>query len=349
MDDSAAGIIVNLTHSGGNVSAFGNNLTDLCGNQTPCTGNVTMVHSVTHLEIYTAFFFSVVFVILLLLILWVCKRSVEKNFSFWDLIMDDKWKPSLASFQFFVWTVIISFSYLFIELLRLRAGIITFPESFPANLLLLMGISVAVPIASEKIAPYIRCETPVDRPDVLPRLETMFMDNDKLTLSRVQMFLWTMIAVILYIYLLFNTVFAFANDVTTLGIPDIDVTLVVLMGLSQGAYLGNKLISQPPAKSLEPVCEMESTSSVIITMIQPDCGRPGQEISIFGKGFGNKKDGVWFNNQRIPESEITDWADDRIDLRIPVNQPSGAFIQGKYEIKVANRGDLSAPALFILY
>jgi hypothetical protein len=57
------------------------------------------------------------------------------------------------------------------------------------------------------------------------------------------MFLWTWIGIGLYIVVLFSTVFSPATlaDPNLLELPDIDPTLVILMGLSQGAFIGGKL------------------------------------------------------------------------------------------------------------
>lgn len=331
------------------------NITGLCANVTAAAQNATLVHAVTRGDVLFILAGAVGLVIVFSAFLGFCIRHVSADFRYSDLILDDSWKPSLAIFQFFVWTLIISFSYLFNELLRLKAGVTTFPESPPSNLLLLMGISVVVPLASEKIAPVLLPnQRPAPRPPAIPPWETMFMQDGKLTLSRFQMFLWTCIAVLLYIFLLFNTVLVQAKDVTGLGLPDIDVTLVVLMGISQGAYLGNKLVLQSSAGAgsgagASPAGSAGAAPSVAITAIQPDAIRPGQEISIFGTGFGNTKDTVWFNNDRLPAGAIVNWTETRIDLRLPDAPLSGSSWPGKYGVKVATGGSLSAPVPVIVW
>lgn len=352
MDAGIETAVLNATSAGCNLSAA--NLTGLCANVTAAAQNATLVHSVTRGDVLVIVAGSIGLVIVFSVLLGFCIRRVSADFRYSDLILDDSWKPSLAIFQFFVWTLIISFSYLFIELLRLKAGVTTFPESPPANLLLLMGISVVVPLASEKIAPVLLpAQRPAPRPPSIPAWETMFMQDGKLTLSRFQMFLWTCIAVLLYIFLLINTVLLQVKDVTALGLPDIDVTLVVLMGISQGAYLGNKLVMQSSAiqgggTGVSPAGPAGALSSIAITTVQPDTLRPGQEISIFGSGFGNAKDSVWFNNDRLPVSAITNWTDTRIDLRLPDTPLSGSSWPGKYAVKVAAAGSLSAPVAIIV-
>jgi len=347
--------VVNLTcgdtvFPGVNLTTFGGNETTVCSNLTAIFHDATFVHSVTRTEILASFGLAVATIVVFLLILYFCVQVVTKEWSYWDMIRDERWRPSLALFQFFLWTIIISFSYLFIEFLRLRAGVVTFPGTPPLNLLILMGISVAVPIASNKISPIILLnEKPEPRPETLPRMKTIFLENGKLTLSRLQMFLWTGIAAVVYIFLLVNTTLASAKDVSALALPDIDVTLVVLMGLSQGAYLGGKLVLQHSGSNTAGADGSADFSSVAITEIQPNNGKAGQEISIFGKGFGTTKDVVWFNNEKISAGAITNWTDARIDMTIPASPPTGTFSQGRYEVKVASGGNLSSPVLFIVY
>ena len=104
----------------------------------------------------------------------------------------------------------------------------------------------------------------------------MLEENEKPSLTRFQMFGWTWIGILIYIGILFSTVSTTLMDTQVVKImcqelqpnelgvccinivinhckslqflPDIDPTLVILMGLSQGGYLGGKIVTTPTMK-----------------------------------------------------------------------------------------------------
>src|SRR5215831_10531655 len=136
---------------------------------------------------------------------------------FWDIIRDDNWYPSLAIFQFLLWTGIVLFAYLGIAITRLFSGIGPFVE-IPPPLIIVMGISAAVPLTGAVVSNFQYAgttptgveptkEVPSDRiREKLPGFKTMLMENGKITLPRFQMFAWTWIGIIAYLGLLFHEV-----------------------------------------------------------------------------------------------------------------------------------------------
>jgi hypothetical protein len=172
---------------------------------------------------------------------------IKGNFS--DLIKDEKKYPSLALFQFLVWTLIISFAYFGIYLTRLFGGELGLPDEIPDNILILMGISVSVPVLNKKISDKIYANVPNAGParpfGPQPRSSTllsMLQENGQLSLTRFQMFTWTWIGIIIYLFLLYFTVSTEMGNVEQLSLPNVDGTIVFLMGLSQAAYLGKKIV-----------------------------------------------------------------------------------------------------------
>jgi hypothetical protein len=80
-------------------------------------------------------------------------RKYESRFS--DIIRAGDMEPSLAIFQFLVWTFVITFAFIGVYFTRLFAGIPNLPEgTIPYNLILLMGISAGTPILSSIITTY---------------------------------------------------------------------------------------------------------------------------------------------------------------------------------------------------
>jgi hypothetical protein len=70
----------------------------------------------------------------------------------------------------------------------------------------------------------------------------LFNDDDGLPdLSKIQMLAWTVIAIAVY---LFQLNYQIKNSAaSSLSLPDIDTTLMALMGLGQAGYLGKKIVS----------------------------------------------------------------------------------------------------------
>jgi len=228
-----------------------------------------------------------------------------------DIVRDEEWKPSLALFQFMVWTGLIATLFLFIYLTRIFAGNYNILPSIPTNVLELMGISVAVPIVSQSISVVKSGNRTKQRPkdEDMPPWYSMVMENDKPSLPRMQMFIWTWIAVVIYIGLFLAKLAdpSTLQPITNLTLPDIDPTLVLLMGLSQSAYIGGKAVSQ---------------EAPVITEISPNEGEVGHPISIGGFRFGDKRsaqDGgeVRFGNNHVPSEKVDRWSKTRIDLKVP--------------------------------
>jgi hypothetical protein len=113
-----------------------------------------------------------------------------------------------------LWTGVVLFAYFGISLTRLFSGVGVFID-IPYTLILVMGISAAVPLVGAPVSDFKYAGT--TPPGVLPTKElpsdeirrrlpgfkTMLMENDKLTLTRFQMFAWTWIGIIAYLGLLF--------------------------------------------------------------------------------------------------------------------------------------------------
>lgn len=296
-----------------------------------------------------AFFISFVTIITIAIISSVIIRYARRSHptireGFWDIIRGDDWYPSLAIFQFLIWTFIITFAFLGIYLVRIFGGVLEPPPAIPTNILALMGISVAVPILSGGIS-RIKYTTSTsaskDPPPQLPPLSTMLEENKKPALTRFQMFRWTWIGIIIYIAILFSTVTTTLgigdakvceqlqpNDIrfsqihcgkplTKMTLPDIDPTLVILMGLSQGGYLGGKIVTTPSMK-IEKVVMGKKDNTFILT--------------IFGNNFGPNKDTVWFDDTQIRDNSISSWNDSRIDASLGT---INLMENSKHKIKVA--------------
>lgn len=175
----------------------------------------------------------------------------SRKVKFMDLIItceDDSY--SLSRLQMYLWTVFIVVGYF--AVFASTPGIPVIPES----LYVLMGVNFASSVASTAIN---STKTPPSPPPppaavpgavppappipaVLPAAHTpsdflkdiFFESPGSLDLPRTQMFIWTVVSLAVFVMTLVN------SFDTLPKLPDITNGLVVLMGISNGAYLGAK-------------------------------------------------------------------------------------------------------------
>ena len=256
--------------------------------------------------------------------------------AFGDIIRDGSGFPSLARFQFLLWTFILMFAVLSVYFIRLFMGTPQLPNDLPTNLLILTGISVAVPFVSNPIStikyggtkPASGTLKEGDR----RRLATMLMENEKPTVSRFQMFAWTIISIIIYLGFFFSTTTFLLDDVNALSVPDIPQIFVVLMGLSQTAYVGNKATI---------------SKSLTILQVVPNKSAAGTDVLILGANFGTQKGSVMFedgppettgNQITVQTNDIKDWQENKIQIKVP---SQGLTPGTAYYIKVSSGGVIS--------
>ena len=258
------------------------------------------------------------------------------NMKFGDIIRDGGGFPSLARFQFLLWTFIVLFAVLGVLLIRLFMGISEIPNDIPENLLILTGISIAVPFVSNPISgiKYGERKPPTGtlRDVHRRRLATMLMENDKPTVSRFQMFAWTIISIIVYLGFFFSQTIFLLTAVNELEVPDIPQIFVYLMGLSQAGYVGVKgTISK----------------SLTVTQVLPNKAGIDKDVIIVGTNFGSEKGSVFFedgpkdsvgNQVPVQPQDIKEWQETRIHIKVP---SQGLAAGTNYYIRVENRGLIS--------
>jgi hypothetical protein len=284
-----------------------------------------------------SYIISVIVVILVIIAAWlILKRSkprdAEQYSKLSDIIRTEDWDPSLSIFQFLLWTIVVLFAFFAVYLIRIFGGVSTPPQEVPINLLALMGISVGVPIASNVVSsvryssPRLSTKRPDNKTTFMPPYSDMLKEYGKPTLSRFQMFGWTWIGIGVYLFVFFSKTIESMILVQNLILPDIDPTLVVLMGLSQTAFLGGKTVA----------------SRTEISQVFPHEGQIDTPVQIFGSNFGSNRDTIWFGDIPIRGNDIKTWTDDRIDFVVP------KVIQAtdQYPISVAVGGVLAVGESF---
>jgi len=282
------------------------------------------------------------------------ERAVSKSLSYEDFIvplkhfillrvlLDKKEHASLSAFQFLCWTLLISFLYLTLWLLQLFNGGTGAPPPISESVLALMGISVAIPVASQGISSY-KSRKPREKGEtyVEPNYASMLEEDGRPSLLRLQMFLWTLASLVIYTGLFLVSVNT-AEDVEALvhlGLPGIDTTLLFLMGLSATGYLANQAYSGKVEKGIEPaqpetaVPEPEPvpSSPVIREIIVDTMGM----VTVLGSGFGTQKETILIDEDRVPDDAIVRWEGMRIEFSMPETASRGT----KHSLRVLVGGD----------
>jgi hypothetical protein len=251
---------------------------------------------------------------------------------------------SLSKLQFYIWTIVLVYCYSLLALFRLTVA--SAPQcildtamqlgslNVPANVWIVLGLSSATLIGAKGITSAQMRSNLISKTRVEPRirLSDLVWDDtsNSFSLSRLQMLVWTIVAVSIYVITAYlsikgqnaiyqhllsaspfppvstdfmNRLAAYPGLHFVQGLPDVDNTLLVLMGLSQATYIGNKLtISTPPA----------------IYSLSASNVRPDATISINGNNFGNTSTTgqVLLNGTSLPSQQIVGWTDSQITFAV---------------------------------
>ncbi len=166
-----------------------------------------------------------------------------------DIVTGQDNRLSTSQFQFFLWTGVVAFSYGWLYAIRAQHNLFEALGALPGNVLVAMGFSVVTVTAAKAItATQVRAGQ-VKKVRGTPHIGDLFTDDKGVPdLPKTQMLFWTVLAVAIFLI----NVIALADTFATCSLgskgckfPDIDTTLMALMGLGQGAYLGVKMV--PPS------------------------------------------------------------------------------------------------------
>src|SRR5262249_20848201 len=118
-------------------------------------------------------------------------------------------------------------------------------------------------------------------------------------LSKLQMLCFTFVAVTIYLIQLLT------QSASPPELVDIPPALMVLMGLSQGAYLGQKLVT---------------TQTPRITGLTPAAGGPGTSVTLRGVSSGASQGGSVLAVDGRPVLNITSWSDAAVQFDWPAER-----------------------------
>jgi hypothetical protein len=179
----------------------------------------------------------------------------------WKIVLGEDKRPSTSKFQWFLWLTVVLFAYVTLWVIRARGGDYSALPDIPVNVMAVLGISTgtaaiakgiavanaprrAAAAAARAAAPGATLAGPapqLDPPAGEPAHGLLVDDSTNLPdIAKVQMVGFTFVALGIFLATLFHQI---ASAPVTTTLPDIDSTLLVLMGISQGGYLAKKLTS----------------------------------------------------------------------------------------------------------
>lgn len=144
---------------------------------------------------------------------------------------------SLSKFQFYVWTAVAIFGYVYLALVEsLVQGKAVFPE-IPENLPAIILISAATGTLAVGIT---TAKGPKGAGDIHPTLGDFITAGGLVVAERFQFFIWTVLGAVTFLF------FTISSDPATLhDLPKIPESFLQIMGISSLGYLGGKLARKP--------------------------------------------------------------------------------------------------------
>jgi len=234
---------------------------------------------------------------------------------------DGNW--STSKFQLFLWTGAVAYCLVTLVAFKLWAPlrsstpiVISFPE-VRNWMWVALGLSVSTSLAAKGITfGYIQANRlQVSKTEDNAKLGWLGLISDDSgvpEITKVQMLFWTILAVIFVVYdstatlqPLVASALAYPPAFPNLKpeLPDLPVAVLVLTGLGQGVYLGDKLFDAEQPR---------------ITGLDSSAAKPGDTITVMGANFGAK-----FEGQRVELAgtgvtpETTEWSDASFKFKVP--------------------------------
>ncbi len=172
-------------------------------------------------------------VVILLLPLFVMAVKVKNRDFLRTLFIDKKTNTySLSKCQAFAWTIVLIGSYFY---LAIGTGLILGKGEIPDFNLSLLGM-MGISYGGMLIARGSSIRNPKKDLTETPRqLSDLISEGGEISLPRLQLLGFTITAIIIYLYYL-TSANLFVN-----GLPDFPSTLLGLLGISQGGYIGGKV------------------------------------------------------------------------------------------------------------
>lgn len=310
--------------------------------------------------------------LLVLLSLAIVILAPKGNKNPWRLVEGADGSNSTSKFQWFLWLVVILFSYTALWVLRAEQGNFSALSEIPVNLLTVLGFSTGTAIAAKgittgyvqtgrvaKLTPTQAAAQQLSTAQAQAAVQAntggqkqagqaqvgsvpasggqtpsanggILQDDSGIPeLAKIQMVGFTFIAVGIFLITVIHQIAS--NDITS-GLPNIDSSLLVLMGISEGGYLGKKLVTFGVPTLYPP---------------SPDTGPSGTVVMLAGANLGSASGSqLLLNNEPISAT----WSNSNIQFTVPDKNPVGnaAWKVPKQvaQLTVSTGGQTSNPVAF---
>jgi hypothetical protein len=274
------------------------------------------------------------------LLFWIVSGVVSKgDFRPWALAVTDsivggkkQTELSASKLQALVWTLVTLFAYgsVFGALLLdpARKGPVQSLPKIPLNLLVLMGMSVVTAAGAKGVTVSYKAEGRIQERS--GGAVTNAQGNPDLV--KAQMLIWTFIGAGYYLLKVMTTIGPGLEGVD-IALPDVDGALLVLMGASEGGYIGDKLVSR------------DITKKPKLKEIKPSKGPAGTEITLLGENFSADQGQNFVDLDGTPVREGLVWGNLQIQkVTIPTTYKAGDEVA----VRVYREGEYSDEKLVFM-
>ena len=243
-----------------------------------------------------------------LLLLYIVTAVMSQHWSPRELVNGFDGFGSTSKLQWFLWLVVIIFAYTALWVLRAEQSDWSALNKIPVNVLTVLGFSTGTAAVAKGITSGYVQTAKVTKPGppqvgaTAANTGGIFQDDSGAPeLAKIQMMGFTIIAIGIFLATVIHQI---VTDDISAGVPDIDSSLLVLMGISQGGYLGKKLVTFGTP-----------------TLYTPDPARaaPGTPVTLPGANLGTAGQ-LTMNGTPIP---TTSWSAASIGFSVPTVNPVG--------------------------
>jgi hypothetical protein len=245
-------------------------------------------------------------------------KGFWKRLFSWQLVEGADGSPSTSKLQWLLWLAVILFAYVALWVLRAVGGNYAAISNVPVNVLTVLGFSTGTAVAAKGITwGYVQngmvAKTQPPPPPqgqgagaggaTVGQGGILTDDSGVPELAKVQIMGFTLIGLGIF---LTTVVHEMIINKVGAGLPNIDSSLLVLMGISQGGYLGKKLVTFSPPTLYAP--SLATVSAAAQTT-----------VSLPGVNLGSQPGQLLLNGSPIA---VSTWSSTAITFIVPGNDPA---------------------------